>query len=300
MVSRLFFEARLGKTIKPGLVEPVINDILASVQRNAQAFNGLMRCKQGSEQLYHHALAVSALMISLGRKLRLPPDMLRQAGKVGLLQDIGIGTLPVDIASHGGDHRAIPADIMRQHVPLGHELLVEGGLPEPVTSACQQHHERIDGTGYPLGLKGTAISLLGRMAAICDCYDELANDDNSTTSGDPAAAIAQMQAMQGAFDTTLLDSFIEAMGIYPIGAVVQLRSGRLAMVVDQCPSDIARPKVRAFYSLIAGGMIPPVEVDLAHCYGEDAIEGSVSPQAYGIADMAALREKLFTAACAGE
>ena len=299
MVSRLFFEARLGKTIKPGLVEPVINDILASVQRNAQAFNGLMRCRQGSEQLYHHALAVSALMISLGRKLRLPPDMLRQAGMVGLLQDIGIGHLPVDIASHGGDHHAIPEDMLRQHVPLGHELLVAGGLPEPVTSACQQHHERIDGTGYPLGLKGAAISLMGRMAAICDCYDELANPDNAATAGDPAAAIARMQDMQGAFDTALLESFIEAMGVYPIGAVVQLRSGRLAMVVDQCPSDIARPRVRAFYSLIAGGMIPPVEIDLAHCYGEDAIEGSVSPQAYGIADMAALREKLFTAACAG-
>ena len=298
-VSRLFFEARLGKMIKPGLVEPVINDILASVQRNPHAFNGLMRCKQGSEHLYHHALAVSALMISLGRKLRLPPDMLRQAGLAGLLQDVGIGHLPVELASFQGDHRLIPPEIMRDHVELGHAVLVAGGLPEPVATACLQHHERMDGAGYPQGLTGPAIGVLGRMAAICDTYDELVNGNGPATGLDPAAAIERMQEQPGAYDATMLESFIEAMGVYPIGSVVALRSGRLAMVVDQCPHDIARPTVRAFYSLVTGGMIAPVEIALATCQGEDAIEGTVSPEAYGISDMAALREKLFLAACAG-
>jgi HD-GYP domain-containing protein (c-di-GMP phosphodiesterase class II) len=299
VVSRLFFEARLGKTIKPGLVEPVINDILASVQRNHHAFNGLMRCKQSSEHLYHHALAASALMISLGRKLRLPPDMLRQAGLAGLLQDVGIGHLPVPLASHHGDHRLIPPEIMRDHVRLGYGVVVAGGLPDAVAKACLQHHERMDGAGYPQGLTGPAIGVLGRMAAICDTYDELVNGDGRASGLDPAAAIERMRDEPGAYDAAMLDSFIEAVGVYPIGSVVALRSGRLAMVVDQYPGDIARPKVRAFYSLVTGGMITPVEIALATCQGEDAIEGTVSPEAYGIPDMAVLREKLFLAACAG-
>jgi HD-GYP domain-containing protein (c-di-GMP phosphodiesterase class II) len=258
-----------------------------------------MRCKQGSEPLYHHALAVSALMISLGRKLRLPPDMLRQAGLAGLLQDVGIGRLPVPLASYHGDHRQIPPAIMCEHVRLGHGVLLAGGLPDPVAAACLQHHERMDGAGYPHGLTGPAIGVLGRMATICDSYDELVDGGGGASGLDPAAAIARMQDMAGAFDAAMLENFIEAVGVYPIGSVVALRSGRLAMVVDQCHSDIARPKVCAFYSLVTGGMIAPVEVDLANCFGEDAIEGTVSPEAYGISDMAVLREKLFPSACAG-
>lgn len=299
-VSRLFFEVRLGKTIKPGLVEPVINDILASVQRNAHAFNGLMRCKRDSEHLFAHALATAALMITLGRRLRLPPDLLREAGMAGLLLDIGIGNLPVDLAQYHGDPHRIPRHILRDHAQLGHAMLQDGALPEAVATACLQHHERMDGTGYPAGLSGPAIGVLGRMAAICDAYDELVNASASEAPLDPAAAIARMQADAGAFDAAMLASFIEAMGIYPIGSVVQLRSGRLAMVVDQCPHDIARPTVSAFYSLVSGGMIAPETIPLANCFGEDAIEATVSPEAFGITDMAALRERLFVTACGGK
>ena len=103
VVSKVFLESRLGKAIKAAQIEPVIEDIFASVQRNPHAFNGLMRCKRDNQYIYRHALAVSALMISLARHMKLPAATIREAGMAGLLMDVGIGHLPVDLDDCGGD-----------------------------------------------------------------------------------------------------------------------------------------------------------------------------------------------------
>ncbi len=131
LVSRIFLESRFGKTIKVATVEPVIEDIFASVQRNPHAFNGLMRCKRDNEYVYRHALAVSALMISLARHMKMPPQTIREAGMAGLLMDVGIGHLPVDLSEYGGDYRNVDEAILRQHVMLGYQFLAAGGdMPE--------------------------------------------------------------------------------------------------------------------------------------------------------------------------
>ena len=292
-VSRMFLEARLGKSIKAGLVEPVVNDIFASVQRNPHAFNGLMRCKRDNEELYRHALAVSALMITLGRQLKLRPDEIKAAGQAGLLHDVGIGHLPVDLTAVGGDYRRIDPAILHGHVQLGYDLLCASGTPAAVTRACLEHHERIDGDGYPNGVQGGEISLLGRMAAVCDSYDELANDADGAPGHDPAAALDAMRGMAGAFDPTLLDALVDALGVYPVGSLVLLRSGRLAMVVNQSRDDVSKPTVRAFYSVASRTLLQPSDVALATCYGEDAIEAVARAEQYGIADLPALRERLL-------
>ena len=291
-VSKVFLEARLGKAIKASAVEPVIEDIFASVQRNPHAFNGLMRCKRDNEYLYRHALAVSALMITLGRQIKLSVQDLQLAGMAGLLIDVGIGHLPVDLAEYGGDYRLIPDAIMESHVALGHNSLIAGGMPAVVVRACLEHHERLDGSGYPQGLAGDAISHFARMVAICDTYDYLVNDADGALGLNPVEALQKIETMPG-LDGDLLASFTEAMGIYPIGSVVLLRSGRLAMVIDQCPSDVSRPRVRPFYSVKLGRMVASSEVDLANCQGEDAIEGPASPNDHNISHFPELRSKLF-------
>ena len=225
LVSRIFLESRFGKTIKAAAVEPVIEDIFASVQRNPHAFNGLMRCKRDNEYVYRHALAVSALMISLARHMKMPPNTIREAGMAGLMMDVGIGHLPVDLTEYGGDYRNVDETILRQHVMLGHQFLSAGGdMPQSVLDVCHNHHEMMDGTGYPRGLKGNEIDVMSRMAAICDTYDSLVSDTAEGTGMDPASAVAQMNAMQGWFDQDIMQKLIETMGIYPIGSVVRLRS----------------------------------------------------------------------------
>jgi len=297
-ISRVFLEARLGKAVAPSAVEPVVDDIFASIQRNPQAFNGLMRCKRDTEFVYRHALATCALMISLGRALKLDPDTIRMAGMAGLLLDVGVGHLPLE-QNESGDFRDIDPHLFRGHVKLGHDMIMAGGGPDPVADACLQHHERIDGTGYPHGLAGDAICLLGRMAAICDTYDWLVDDTGGHHALDPAAALERMADPASGLDPDLVARFTEAMGIHPIGSLVELESGRAAMVVAQDESDPTRPRVRVFWSLKEQRALPPSDIALAQCFGEDRIVGRAEMSDLVSADFAPLRERLYASACAG-
>lgn len=296
VISKVFLEARLGKTIRAETIEPVVEEIFASVQRNPHAFNGLMRCKRDLEYIYRHALAVSALMVSLGRQLRLSPADQRLAGMAGLMLDLGVSYLPVDLESTGGDFRRIDERIFREHARLGHDQLMASGVPEPVALACLEHHERIDGTGYPQGLRGEQISLFGRMAAICDTYDWLVNDAQDQMGLDPSAAMQQLMMLEGAFAPDLVTAFIDAVGVYPIGSVVELASGRLAMVISQDEADPTKPRVKTFFSLAERRPVAPADIWLSRCYGEDRIVAAASPDAYAGIDFPAIREKLFASA----
>ncbi|MFC3174941.1 HD-GYP domain-containing protein [Novosphingobium bradum] len=297
-INRTFLEARLGKAVAPSAVEPVVDDVFASIQRNAHAFNGLMRCKRDTEFVYRHALSVCALMISLGRAMKLEPREIRMAGMAGLLLDVGVGHLPQQ-GELSADFRDIDPELFRVHVKLGHDLLYTGGMPEAVTTACLQHHERLDGSGYPLGLAGEVIGRYGRMAAICDTYDWLVDDSGGHPALDPAAAIEHLARPGSGFDPELVMRFTEAVGIHPIGAVVELESGRLAMVVAQDDSDPTRPRVRTFWSRNEQRALPPSDIALAQCFGEDRIVGRADLASMMPGDFAPLRERLFAGSCAG-
>jgi putative nucleotidyltransferase with HDIG domain len=297
VVSRVFLEARLGRAIGSSAVEPVIDDIYASIQRNLYAFNGLLRCQQDSAYVYRHSLAVSALMIALARQMKLSPTDMREAGMAGLLMDIGVGQLPVDLKATDGDYRGLPSDILNQHVVLGHALLkAAGDMPERVLHVILRHHERLDGGGYPHGLQGADIDLFSRMAAVCDSYDNLVSGGGGQPALDPAAAVRALQGMVGAIDGEVLNAFIAAVGVYPIGSLVRLRSERLAMVVDEDPDDSTLPTVRTFWSLIEGRRLRGETIALARCYGEDEIVGIADLAGTGVPDVDDLRAAILAAA----
>lgn len=293
-VSSVFADARLGKTPSLRKVEPLVQDIYASVQRNPQALSGLMRCKLNNEFVYRHALAVSALMVSVARKMGLSPDEVREAGLAGLFLDIGTNHLPKDAAAPNGDYSNAGPAIWRQHVLLGEKTLQEAGnFPEGVVRACLQHHERMDGSGFPHGLKGPEISLIGRISAICDTFDYLLVGASGTPPLDPAEAVRQLRDMGDAFDPEVLRNFIESVGIYPIGSFVRLRSERLAMVVDVDREEVDKPTVRTFYSLASNERTRPATIDLARCYGEDEIVGIADLSGLMLPEPEQLRDLLF-------
>ncbi len=296
-VHKAFLAARLGKALNVRAVEPVVRDIHASLQRNPQAFSGLMRCKLNNEFAYRHALAVSALMVSLARKMALPPEEIFQAGIAGLFLDIGTNYLPRELVPADGDYRTLDQQIWQQHVILGHRALQnDESFARPVLDACLEHHERMDGTGFPGGLGGQDISQFGRMAAICDTFDFLLTDSAGGEALDPAAAIQRLTEMEGAFDDEILRKFIESVGLYPVGSFVQLRSNRLAMVIDEDKQDSTRPVVQAFYSLSRQQRITPRRVALAHCDDEDEIIGIADLSGLGLPPDPQLRELIFLGA----
>ncbi len=281
-LSNAFIAARLGKALDVRKVEPVVSDILASVRRNPQAFSGLMRCKLKNEQVFRHALSVSALMVALADRMKMPAADIHNCGLAGLLLDIGVNYLPHAGDPPGGDFRNIDERTWRQHVVLGHRALQndDGNLPQLVLDACLHHHERIDGRGYPQRLAGEDIPLVARMAAICDSFDFRLSSSERSTAADPAAAIEAMRAETGAYDQELLRLFVETVGLYPVGSFVVLASRKLAMVIDEDRKDPLHPVVQAFYSLELGERIRPHRIALA--------EGNESERIVGIADLAGL------------
>lgn len=262
VVAGVFLEMRLGKTVALEDVSPVINAVIGSMQSNPNALTGLMQFQRDHGEVYAHALATSALMVGLGRTIGLDRFDLHTAGLAGLLLDSGIALLPA-----AETQIAVPPE----HVALGHAFIEESGLSAAVARACLEHHERHDGSGWPNGTAGKALSQLGRMAAICDAYDLMTNPIDRSPGIDPAAALRQMQDDHGAFDPDLLTAFVTTMGIWPTGSIVELRTGRLAVVIDQHPDHRDRPTVAVFFDPVGASAIEPQWIDLANCYGADAI-----------------------------
>jgi len=297
ILAGVFNQARLGKAIKSSQVEPVIEELFASIQRNPHAFNGLMRVKRENTSLYTHALAVSALMIALGRQMRLDTTRIKQAGMAGLLMDVGMGHLPLDVSTITETLTEKEHEVVKTHTKLGYDFLAIGGeIPEEVMKVCLEHHERYDGTGYPLGLQGEEISLFGRMAAICDVYDSMTSDRPHRARMEPNTAFETMRESEGQHDHDVLGQFIESLGVFPIGSVVLLTSHRLALVVDQNPDDYTRPRVWTFYDTSAAKVTKPQDINLIDSIGHEDIVSSADPDGYNIPNFGALREMVFTSA----
>jgi HD-GYP domain-containing protein (c-di-GMP phosphodiesterase class II) len=293
-LHKAFIAARLGRALNVKAVEPVVSDILDSVKRNPHAFSSLMRCKLQNELMFRHALSVSALMVSLGRKMKLPEPEIRNCGLAGLMLDIGVNYLPQTLDPPNGDFRNAEPKIWQQHVMLGYRALAnEDDLPKMVLDTVLEHHERIDGGGFPKALFGHQISKFARMAAICDTFDFLLSQTSATTTPDPATVIQQMKAMTGAFDEDILRDFIESVGLYPVGSFVRLHSDKLAMVIDEDRKDHTRPVVQAFYSLTEGRQIKPHRIALARPGEEDRIRDIADLTGLDLPEPAYLRERLF-------
>lgn len=286
VVSKVFLEARLGKAPRVAEVAPVVEDIHASIERNPYAFSGLMRCKSESEPIYRHMLATSALMVSLARQMRLPPGESRLAGLAGLLLDVGVSQLDIAFSEGMGIAGEIPAERWDRHTAVGRQLLeAAGDMPGEVLHAVARHHE-------PLGEAGD-LDLFSRMAAICDHFDLAVGGALTGVPQDPAEVLRDMALQPHRYDAEIVTRFVESVGVYPIGTFVTLRSGRIAMVVDQDPEAPEMPTVYAFYSAETGRHVAGHTIPLGHCYGEDAIEGIAELERHGLPSATALREKVL-------
>jgi HD-GYP domain-containing protein (c-di-GMP phosphodiesterase class II) len=274
-VASMFNEARLGKAIDAEHCRPLVNDIAESVYRNPGALVSLARLKTADDYSYMHSVAVCALMVSLGRTLRLSEAQCKEAGLAGLLHDMGKALMPSEILNKPGKLSDDEFAVMRSHPERGHAMLVEGGgASDAVLDVCLHHHEKIDGSGYPHKLSGDAISLYARMGAVCDVYDAITSDRPYKAGWDPAESIARMASWQGHFDAAVFSAFVKSLGIYPTGSLVRLASGRLAVVLEQNAQSLTTPLVKVFFSTQSNLPIEARRLDLAK--SNDRITGRES------------------------
>ena len=292
-VTALFGEARLGKAISADDCLPLVNEIADSVARNPSALISLARLKTKDDYTYMHSVAVCGLMVSLSREMGLDEAEIREAGLAGLLHDVGKMMMPTLVLNKPGALTDAEFAVMRQHPERGCEMLQNGeGVPAAALDVCLHHHEKIDGSGYPKRLKGDDISLLAKMGAVCDVYDAITSTRPYKNAWDPAASIQRMSQWRGHFDPQVFNAFVRCIGIYPVGSLVKLESGRLAVVADLNPAQLAAPVVRIFYSTKSKLPISVQTLDLANPTSRDRIVGRESPDDWGFTHL----DDIWTAA----
>jgi HD-GYP domain-containing protein (c-di-GMP phosphodiesterase class II) len=243
----MFAEVRMGKVLDMDRCVSVVEEIATSVMQSPNALMSVVRLKLADEYTYLHSVAVCALMVALGRTLGMDETACREAGLGGFLHDIGKAFIPHEILNKPGKLTEEEFAIVRKHPELGYKYLSQDpNVPDYARDVCLHHHEKIDGNGYPKGLRGGAISLYARMAAICDVYDALTSERRYKHAWDPAETISTMAAWTGHFDRAMFLAFVKTLGIYPVGSIVKLESGRSGFVIRQNDKDLTRPVLKVF------------------------------------------------------
>lgn len=287
-VYSMFSEARMGKAVDVESAQSLVEEISESVMRNPGALIGLARLKTKDDYTYMHSVAVCALMVALARQLGLNDEQAREAGLAGLLHDIGKMAIDSDILNKPGRLTDAEFSAVKSHPGAGFKMLMESAnVSQIALDVCLHHHEKIDGTGYPKGLKGDQISLYARMGAICDVYDAITSNRPYKQGWCPAESLRKMaEWANGHFDEKIFQAFVKSIGIYPVGTLVRMDSGRLGVVVEQQPQkSLLAPKIRVFFSIKSMTYIVPELLDLSRPGVADKIISREDAAKWGLKDI---------------
>ncbi len=289
-VVAMFEEARMGNTVDVGGAKLLVNEISDSVSRNPGALISLARLKTVDDYTYMHSVAVCAMMVALARQLGFDETQTRSVGLAGLLHDLGKALMPMAVLNKPGKLTDGEFTLIKQHPSAGHRMLLEGIEIDPIVlDVCLHHHEKTDGSGYPKGLSNQDISVFAKMGAVCDVYDAITSNRPYKAGWDPAESLRKMaEWTKGHFDPHIFQAFVKTMGIYPVGSLVRLTSGRVGVVVEQTAKSLTMPCVKVFFSTKSNLRIPPQVIDLSLGDTREKIVGREDPSQWNFADLNAL------------
>jgi len=289
-VVSMFEEARMGNTVDVGGAKQLVEEIADSVARNPGALISLARLKTVDDYTYMHSVAVCAMMVALAKQLGLDEAQTRSAGLAGLLHDLGKAVMPMAVLNKPGKLTDAEFTVIKSHPVAGHKMLLGGVNVDPMAlDVCLHHHEKTDGSGYPEGLKGDEISLFAKMGAVCDVYDAITSNRPYKLGWDPAESLRKMaEWANGHFDPHVFQAFVKSMGIYPVGSLVRLTSGRIAVVVEQTGKSLTTPSVKVFFSTKSNMRIVPQVIDLSRPDTTEKIASREDPAQWRFADLNAL------------
>jgi len=265
VLKDIFTSVQAGKALDAPRVKEAVTSMTDSVVRNPDAMLLLAKMKQKGEHNLDRALGVSIYMITFGRFLQLPREQLDLLGMLGLLQDIGKTRVPEDVLAKEGKLNNVEMAVCKSHVGHSVEILKETpGLPPDLPGLASLHHERFDGTGYPAALKGQQIGLFGSIAGLVDCFDALTHPRPYGEALAPSNALNMLyNGRDTLFDRPLVEQFIQCIGIYPVGALVEMNSAEIGIVIAQNLIRRLQPRVMLVLDAKGGQKKPPMILDLA-------------------------------------
>ncbi|GGY71855.1 HD-GYP domain-containing protein [Marinobacter zhanjiangensis] len=282
LVGNLMQDVKLGKAIDLSPVHELADDLQGSVFRNHNALACLGRIREKDNYLLEHSVNLSVLMSIFGKSVGHSSDVLHQTIVGALLHDIGKILTPDEILHKPGRLTAEEFEIMKGHAAHSHQILsTTEGIGELSVLTAAEHHERMDGSGYPRGLHGDEISIYGRMVAIADVYDAITSDRVYHKGMTPTQGLKKLLEWSGDhLDPILVRQFIRCLGLYPVGSMVLLESGRLGAVIEGNEDDQRQPVVRLMYHTRFRMPIPLETLDLSRPGVQDHILRAVEPEEY--------------------
>lgn len=229
----------------------LVNTLVETFLSERDTMINLMSSKPSEEAKNYHALNVTVLSMMVGKGLGFKSEVMHALGLGAMFHDIGKGRVPMQAVSGMGATTMTKAaeKYVKEHPLIGARLVNNFPLfPKLATQAVLQHHELLDGSGYPKGLKGGAISPLARVVTVVNRYDNLVNDYRAESQSTPHQALKTLYAtMRGKMDNRILAMFIRNMGVYPPGTVVKLSNGQFGMVTAINPEHASRPTVLMYH-----------------------------------------------------
>ena len=289
VVNNLYDDVRLGRSLNTNSAKTVVSSMVDSIIRNPDAQVWLTQLKSKDEYTAIHSLNVCILSLAFGRHLGFSRDMLNELGLGALLHDMGKIRVPLQVLNKPDKLTNEEFKIMKLHPIYGKEILTTtSGLSSTVVDVAYSHHERMNGSGYPHGLNADQISLYGRMVAIVDIYDAITSQrvyHKGTHSMDAMKQIYELR--QSDLDKKMVEQFIQCLGIYPVGSIVELVCGAIGIVVTVNREQRLKPNILLVLDEKREYIIPPRIIDLAKFdsakYGNQFdIKSVVEGNTYGI------------------
>ena len=245
LMDNLVRDIRLGQNFEIERVEEIVGDMVESVVRNPDAAMWIARLRQEDIATYGHGLQVSVYITSFGRHLGFPKAQLSQLAQIGLLLDIGKIKLPRYLLEKQGRYTTEEYEEAKRHVQHGIEILSQTENIDPeVIEGIEQHHERMNGSGYPKGYVGDEIGIYGRMAGIVDTFAALTNHRPYAAAASSYEALRSISGWAGDFfHEPLVQQFVSSIGVFPVGSLIELSTGEVAIVVAHNKVRRLKPRV---------------------------------------------------------
>jgi putative nucleotidyltransferase with HDIG domain len=266
IVQQAMTEAKMGRAFNSEAVVTAVDSLVGSVLRNPDALTSLARLKSFDEYTYYHSVNTCVLALAVGRNLRMNRDDLQRIAFGMLLHDIGKTQLPAELLNRPDRLEEDDLAQVKRHVEQGAEYLSRTVKVEPpVLLPVLEHHERLDGSGYPYGKKRHQLSEFGMIAGVVDVYDALTSDRPYRKAVTPHHALQMLYDMtrRGLLDAAFVERLIRCIGIYPVGSCVQLNTGEVAIVSRMNQTQTLNPVVVVIRESTAGPNVTPKTLDLS-------------------------------------
>jgi HD-GYP domain-containing protein (c-di-GMP phosphodiesterase class II) len=272
MLGAVMHDIRVGKGLEIEAVESVVEDLVESIIHHPGALQLVSRMREADESSYTHALQVAVLLASFGRELGFSREQLTYLGQVGMLLDVGKLRIDERILNKRGNLTPAEFEEVKRHVQYGLEIVESSAVAHPdLVAGVAEHHERLNASGYPRGLHDAEISPIGKMAGIVDSFSALTSIRPYAQPISPYAAMQQLQGWADTyFNAGLVELFIQAIGIFPVGTLVELSTGEFAVVLEPGRPQRLKPKVLVVTAPDKTPLEIPFVLDLLHGEGASA------------------------------